>query len=95
MSFDYKNIILNDYIYLQIQQNGGILTREDLLSYKPLLLESVKINFSDIEVHTPPLPSGGPELLFILNVMKTFGLDKKLRENNLTYQHLVEVHVNT
>ena len=68
------------------------MTMEDLSKYTPVVQEPIYINFSDtIQVFSPPIPSGGPELLLILNVMKQLGLNENRRWDNITYQHLVEV----
>lgn len=69
------------------------MTLEDLALYKPLLQTPVRIQYEDAMLYSPPLPSGGPQMLFILNVMENMNLDPSSRERDVTYQHLVEVKV--
>ena len=80
-------------IVREVARGGGILTMEDLLSYEPRLETPLSVTFSDTTVHSLPVPSGGPELLFSLNVLDAFLRDKDARDRtgNLTYHHLVEV----
>ena len=75
----------------QVQANGGIMTLEDLASYYPSQDTPLRVNFSNMDVYAPPVPSGGPDLLFALNVMELLGLSPESAYRNLTYQHLVEV----
>lgn len=53
----------------------------------------LSVDFKDEYIFAPPLPSGGPELLFMLNVMDTLNLTRDNLWKNVTYQHLVEVGV--
>ena len=76
-----------------MQNNNGILTLKDLQQYKPSLDTPLSIDFKDEYIYAPPLPSGGPEFLFMLNVMDTLNLTPDDRWKNVTYQHLVEVGV--
>ena len=70
------------------------MTIKDLSKYTPVIQEPIYINFTDnVQVFSPPIPSGGPELLLILNVMKKLGLNENRKWENITYQHLVEVSV--
>ncbi len=55
--------------------HGGILTREDLASYRPRLREPVRGNYRGREfLAFPPPSSGGVTLLEILNVLEGFDL---------------------
>ena len=68
------------------------MTLEDLASYYPRQDPPLKVNYSNMDVYAPPVPSGGPDLLFALNVMELLGLSPESAYKNLTYQHLVEVN---
>ena len=49
----------------------AIISKEDLLQYTPDLTSSVKISLRDgLTIHTPPAPSGGVILMFILNILE-------------------------
>lgn len=67
------------------------MTLDDLSSYTALKEEPVHIKYRDFDVYSTPLPSGGPQMLFIINVMENMNLSPSSRWQNLTYQHLVEV----
>lgn len=61
-------------------------------SYEALIEDPVYIRYNDFDVYSVPLPSGGPQMLFILNVMEDMNLSPASQWENLTYQHLVEVN---
>ena len=67
------------------------MTLEDLASYYPRQDPPLRVNYSNMDVYAPPVPAGGPDLLFALNVMELLGLSPESAYRNLTYQHLVEV----
>ena len=65
---------------------------EDLAQYDPLVLEPLLVNLtSDLTLATPPLPSGGPQFLFIMNLLELIVRDGQLKDNGPTQHHLVEV----
>ena len=72
-------------------ENEGIMTMEDLASYSPRQDTPLRINYSNMDVYAPPVPSGGPGLLFSLNVMENLHLSPSSPDVDLTYHHLVEV----
>ena len=45
------------------------------------------------QVITTPLPSGGPELVSLLNILEGFNFTKKDQGKSLTYHYMIEVHV--
>ncbi|XP_003384848.1 PREDICTED: gamma-glutamyltranspeptidase 1-like [Amphimedon queenslandica] len=85
----YKGDIATEIVNA-VQRTGGIMTTDDMASYEALLEEPVFIRYNDFDVYSTPLPSGGPQMLFILNVMEDIGLSQESEWRNLTYQHLVE-----
>lgn len=46
-----------------IQETGGMLTREDLASYKPLLRRSLVVDIDDWQIATNPPPAAGGAML--------------------------------
>ncbi|CAI8055687.1 Glutathione hydrolase 1 proenzyme [Geodia barretti] len=56
----------------KVNETGGILTPEDLASYAANLKKPLSTEFNGYTLFTPPPPSGGPELLFPLNVLSLY-----------------------
>ena len=72
-----------------LKKEGGILTLEDLKSYKPVWREPLIGKYRKRTVITmPPPSSGGVALIEILNVLEGHQLNK-LAPNSATYLHLV------
>jgi len=59
----------------EMKRGGGIMTTEDLKSYKPAWRVPVRGFYNNCEVYTTPLPSGGGiSLIEMLNILKNFPL---------------------
>ena len=56
----------------QLHDHGGILTEEDFASYKPKLVDALKISYRGNDLYTPPPPSGGLTTLQILKALEKF-----------------------
>ncbi len=62
-------------IAAEMQQRGGLLSREDLASYTPKWRKPILGSYRDLEVLSfPPPSSGGVALLEMLNVLEGFDL---------------------
>ncbi len=60
-----------------MRQNGGLITRADLLAYQPIWRDPLCGKFRQYQVCSmPPPSSGGVHLLQILNIIGDKGLDK-------------------
>ncbi|XP_050301524.1 glutathione hydrolase 1 proenzyme-like isoform X2 [Anthonomus grandis grandis] len=85
-----KNGSLINKFVKDIQDKGGIITAEDLINYEPEWQEPIKADLSGNQVlYTSPLPSSGPVLAFILNILDGF-LDLTNLYNSGTFQRIVE-----
>jgi len=63
-----------DLIVAEMERSGGIITREDLASYRPVWREPVTIRYRGHTIYSmPPASSGGVTMATILNVMEGFG----------------------
>ena len=72
-----------------VKKDGGVLTLEDLKSYKPIWREPLVGSYRRRTVITmPPPSSGGVALIEMLNVLEGHQLTK-LAPNSATYLHLV------
>ncbi|MCX6132733.1 MAG: gamma-glutamyltransferase [Ignavibacteriales bacterium] len=82
----YKGVIA-DLIVRDIQKRGGFITKEDLLSYRPLLREPLVGEYRGHTIMTTPPPCGGIFLIEALNILKFFDL-QECRKNNDYNLHL-------
>jgi gamma-glutamyltranspeptidase / glutathione hydrolase len=63
-----------DLIVAEMERGGGIITREDLASYRPIWRTPVEISYRGYTIYSmPPASSGGVTLGEILNIMEGFG----------------------
>ena len=73
----YKGPIGQD-ILKTVQESKGVMTEEDLKSYKPRWLKPVEVSFRAYRVHSMPLPSSGGIILSrALALMEKQELKKK------------------
>ncbi|KZT41503.1 gamma-glutamyltranspeptidase [Sistotremastrum suecicum HHB10207 ss-3] len=61
-----------DALIKKIQSTGGIVTHEDLSSYKVRVDRALKGSYRGRTIYTPHAPSGGPVLLLILNLLEHY-----------------------
>ncbi|CAB3981524.1 gamma-glutamyltranspeptidase 1-like [Paramuricea clavata] len=82
-------------IAADFENNDGIITEKDLKNYQVGVTEDVlKLDLDDITMLSCPLPSGGPVVTQILNILQNYkfnstsmeGVDRK----TLTYHRIVE-----
>ncbi|UJR13097.1 hypothetical protein I4U23_000121 [Adineta vaga] len=87
--------VLSDTIIKEIQDQGGIITKEDLSNYDVDFREahSVQLNNSTI-AFTTHAPSSGPILTFILNILEGYHFSENDLEDSTTaalfYHRLIE-----
>ena len=69
------NGALGDMVVRDIEANGGILTREDLQSYRIIRREAVRGNYRGHEIVTVGPPSaGGVHVIQMLNILEQFDM---------------------
>jgi gamma-glutamyltranspeptidase len=62
---------LTDKIVKEIQDRGGIITKEDLAEYEVDFREALSIDINDrFTAYTTYAPTSGPILTFILNILQ-------------------------
>lgn len=73
----YKGWIA-DRIADDMQANGGLITKQDLVSYQPKIRTPVKGKYRDFEIISmPPPSSGGVALLEMLNIIEPYRLESQ------------------
>lgn len=75
----------------EMKKHGGLITLEDLASYKPSIRKALKGNYRGYDILTmPPPSSGGTALLEILNIMEPYKLSwDSMGFGSSKYVHLV------
>jgi gamma-glutamyltranspeptidase/glutathione hydrolase len=72
-----------------LKKEGGVMTLEDLKSYKPVWREPILGRYRNrIVISMPPPSSGGIALIEMLNVLEGYRLDQ-IQHNSATYLHLL------
>ena len=72
-----------------MKTNRGLITHDDLKSYKAIERKVVKGTFRDYEVYTmPPVSSGGIHLIQMLNILEAYDL-KSMGHNSADYIHVL------
>ena len=70
------------------QEQGGLITMEDLAKWKPLEEEPLKVNYKGVEVYKLQQWTQGPMMLQALNILENFDL-KAMGYNSTRYIHTV------
>jgi gamma-glutamyltranspeptidase/glutathione hydrolase len=83
----YKGDIA-DEIARSMQEQGGLITKEDLAAWKPRLEEPVSTSYKGIEVYKLTVWTQGPSMLQALNILEDVDL-KGMGYNSARYIHTV------
>ena len=83
----YKGDIADEFVR-GCQEQGGLITKEDLAKWKPIWEEPTKINYKGIDVYKLQQWTQGPSMLQALNILENFDL-KKMGYNSTEYIHTV------
>ena len=75
------------------QEQGGLITMEDLANWKPIEEEPLMVNYKGIDVYKLQEWTQGPMLLQALNMLEHFDL-KKMGYNSTEYIHTVYQSMN-
>ncbi|KAF9970083.1 hypothetical protein BGZ65_011406, partial [Modicella reniformis] len=85
----YTGTIAQDMVDY-IQANGGIMTMEDLESYKAIIKEPVVGYYQGRKVYTTPAPTSGPILISLLNILERYNLGRLKENADVETHRLVE-----
>lgn len=81
----YKGDIAREFVR-GCQEQGGLITMEDLAKWRPLEEEPLKVNYKGIDVYKLQQWTQGPMLLQSLNILENFDL-KAMGYNSTKYIH--------
>ena len=81
----YKGDIARE-IVRSTQEQGGLITMDDLAKWKPRIEEPVKINYKGIDVYKLTAWTQGPAMLQTLNLLENFDL-RAMGYNSSRYIH--------
>jgi len=81
----YKGDIAKEFVR-GVQEQGGLITMEDLAKWKPIEEEPLHTNYRGIEVYKLQQWTQGPALLQSLNILENFDL-KSMGYNSTHYIH--------
>jgi len=81
----YKGDIAKEFVR-SCQEQGGLITMEDLANWKVRQEEPLKTNYKGIDVYKLQQWSQGPALLQALNILENFDL-KSMGYNSTRYMH--------
>ena len=81
----YKGDIAKEFVR-GCQEQGGLITLEDLSKWKPIEEEPMKVNYKGIDVYKLQQWTQGPMLLQSLNILENFDL-KSMGYNSAKYIH--------
>jgi gamma-glutamyltranspeptidase/glutathione hydrolase len=83
----YKGDIAKEFVR-GCQEQGGLITMEDLAKWKPIEEEPLKVTYKGIEVYKLQQWTQGPSMLQALNILENFDL-KSMKYNSAKYLHVL------
>jgi gamma-glutamyltranspeptidase/glutathione hydrolase len=84
----YKGVVAEE-IERYMRENGGIITKDDLLEYEAVERSPIRGTYNGYEIYSmAPPSSGGVALIEMLNIMEQANLDT-IAFNSTEYVHLV------
>ena len=83
----YKGDIAKEFVR-GCQEQGGLITMEDLAKWRVMIEEPLKVNYKGIDVYKLQQWTQGPSMLQALNILENFDL-KSMGYNSARYIHTV------
>jgi gamma-glutamyltranspeptidase/glutathione hydrolase len=83
----YKGDIADEFVR-GVQEQGGLITKEDLKNWRPTEEAPSMVNYKGIDVYKLQAWTQGPSLLQALNIVENFDL-KKMGYNSADYMHTI------
>ena len=86
----YEGPVAN-LIVAEMEKGGGLISHEDLASYKARVRVPVKGNYRGYEIFSmPPPSSGGSHIVQIMNILEGYPLSKWGHNSGKTIHHMTE-----
>lgn len=80
---------IGDRIVSEMKANNGLITKEDLAQYKPVIRQPIRGTYRGYQIYSmPPPSSGGVHLIQMLNILEKFPL-QSLGHNTARAIHLM------
>ncbi|MBN7769341.1 gamma-glutamyltransferase [Marinobacter daepoensis] len=80
-----------ELIVTEMQKGGGLITREDLLSYQPAIRQPVHGTYRGHDVYSmSPPSSGGAHIVQILNILESYPISEWGHNSANTIHHMAE-----
>ena len=83
----YKGDIAREFVSGS-QEQGGLITMQDLAKWKPIAEEPLMVNYKGVDVYKMQQWTQGPVMLQALNILENFDL-KRMGYNSAKYIHTV------
>ena len=83
----YKGDVAQEFVR-GVQEQGGLITLDDLAGWRPLIEEPLQTNYRGVEVYKLDTWTQGPALLQSLNILENFDL-RAMGYNSANYIHTV------
>ncbi len=83
----YKGDIAKEFVK-GCQEQGGLITLDDMAKWKVMIEEPLKVNYKGIDVYKLQEWTQGPSLLQALNILENFNL-KSMGYNSARYIHTI------
>src|SRR5258706_9363593 len=83
----YKGDIAKEFVR-SCQEQGGLITSDDMAKWKVMIEEPLKVNYKGIDVYKLQQWTQGPSMLQALNILENFDL-KSMGYNSSRYIHTI------
>lgn len=84
---------IGEKIAKAFQDNGGILTADDMAAYEASEVEPVHLNWRGYDIYTAPLTAGGATSLEAINILKALGWENLVNEDEQNHARLEALRI--
>lgn len=80
-----------ELIVREMKEHNGLITKKDLINYKPIIKKPVKGRYRGYTIYSmPPPSSGGVHIIQMLNILKRFNISDSGHNSALTIHYMAE-----
>ena len=84
---------IGERIAKAFQDNGGLLTADDMTAYQATEVEPVSLSWRGYDIYTAPLTAGGATSLEALNILKALGWENLVSEDEQNHARLEALRI--